>query len=114
MSNTPEAQRTEHIRALEAFAQLAMGASTKAALLAGADALRQQAERASPSGLLKALKSVTEHMDRAGGDAHGWPECPWCHADSEGNGHRGDCELVTAREVIIEAEAALLSGEKET
>ena len=42
---TPEAQRAEHIRALEAFAQLAMGASTKAALLAGADALRQQTDQ---------------------------------------------------------------------
>ena len=54
--------------------------------------------------LLEALKAVTEHMDRAGGDAHGMPECPWCGSGPYGDDHAGDCELMKAREAIAKAE----------
>lgn len=54
--------------------------------------------------LVEALRALTEHMDRAGGDAHGMPECPWCHADSNDNEHRGECELVQARAALAQAE----------
>lgn len=54
--------------------------------------------------LVAALKALSEHMDRAGGDAHGMPECPWCHADGNGDDHRGDCELLTARAALAKAE----------
>jgi hypothetical protein len=57
--------------------------------------------------LLAALKSVTEHMDRAGGDAYAMPECPWCHAQGDDKDqHFGDCELAAARELIAEIKGA--------
>lgn len=54
--------------------------------------------------LYEALKAITAHMDRAGGDADGMPECPWCKAGPDGDDHRGDCELLTARAAIAKAE----------
>lgn len=54
--------------------------------------------------LLAALKAVTEHMDRAGGDAYAMPECPWCKAGPDGDHHGSDCELVAARAAIAKAE----------
>lgn len=60
---------------------------------------------ASQRELLEALKAVTEHMDRAGGDAHGMPECPWCKAGPEyDTTHAGDCDLLKARAAIAKAE----------
>jgi hypothetical protein len=55
--------------------------------------------------LLAALKDITSHMDRAGGDGYGMPECPWCRFQTDDNGHSGDCELEKARAVIAKAEA---------
>jgi hypothetical protein len=53
--------------------------------------------------LLAALKSLEADMDRAGGDACGMPECPWCKAGPSGDEHRGDCELLAARAAIAKA-----------
>ena len=58
-----EAQRAEHIRELEAFAQLAMGDRTKAALLAGADALRAEDRAVAYERLINADGSLTTHED---------------------------------------------------
>lgn len=53
--------------------------------------------------LLTALKRVTEHMDRAGGDNCGMPECPWCRYQ-DGDEHAPECELMLARQVIADVE----------
>jgi hypothetical protein len=55
--------------------------------------------------LLAALKALAAHMDRAGGDRDGMPECPWCKWQ-EGDSHANDCELLIARAAIENAEAA--------
>lgn len=68
------------------------------ALEAGASALAREQE------MVEALRAITAHMDRAGGDAYGMPECPWCKAGPHGDDHRGDCELSKAREVLAKAE----------
>jgi hypothetical protein len=55
--------------------------------------------------LLDALKALAEHMDRAGGDRDGMPECPWCKSGGpDGDEHAGNCELVAARAAIAKAE----------
>ncbi len=54
--------------------------------------------------LYTALKVVTNHMDRAGGDRDGMPECPWCKSGPDGDGHSGDCELLIARAALAKAE----------
>ncbi len=53
------------------------------------------------------LRTVTEGMDRAGGDRDGMPECPWCHREDPGTDdmpeterHDADCELVAARRAL--------------
>lgn len=50
------------------------------------------------------LQAVTDHMDRAGGDAYAMPECPWCHAQETREGddkwHQSDCELAIARAAL--------------
>jgi hypothetical protein len=61
--------------------------------------------------LYDALKALAFGMDRAGGDAHGMPECPWCKAGPDGDDHRGDCELAQAREVLAKVDALLQSSE---
>jgi hypothetical protein len=61
--------------------------------------------------LYDALKALAFGMDRAGGDAHGMPECPWCKAGPDGDDHRGDCELAQAREVLAKVDALLHSSE---
>jgi hypothetical protein len=55
--------------------------------------------------LTAALRAVTEHMDRAGADGYGMPQCPWCWCsfDTRRDGeipHNGDCELVKARAAL--------------
>ena len=56
--------------------------------------------------LRAALDKLCAHMDRAGGDADGMPECPWCHAgglsdnDEAEDRHSGDCELIAARKLL--------------
>lgn len=50
--------------------------------------------------LREALLKVTEHMDRAGGDAYAMPECPWCHWQDDRQDHASDCELFQARELL--------------
>lgn len=67
-------------------------------LEAGASALAREQE------MVEALRAITADMDRAGGDAHGMPECPWCKAGPHGDDHRGDCELSKARAVLAKAE----------
>jgi hypothetical protein len=55
--------------------------------------------------LLVALKAVTEHMDRAGGDGYGMPECPWCQSQRQDvEEHDADCALMVARAAIAKAE----------
>lgn len=54
--------------------------------------------------LLAALKAVTEHMDRAGGDCDGMPECPWCRSGPDGEDHAANCELLMARAAVEKAE----------
>jgi hypothetical protein len=74
----------------------------------GHTAIKAQADLASLEQRLRdlegALKAVTEHMDRAGGDGYGMPECPWCRAqgsrDGDENYHNGDCELAAARAIL--------------
>jgi hypothetical protein len=60
--------------------------------------------RAEQTRLREALQAVTEHMDRAGGDGYGMPECPWCQCQFEQDGdewpHASDCELVKARGAV--------------
>jgi hypothetical protein len=62
-----------------------------------------QIREAAPE-LYKALKALSEHMDRSGGDAHGMPECPWCKAGPDGDDHRSECELVLARAALAHGE----------
>lgn len=57
--------------------------------------------------LLEALKALSVHMDRVGGDRDGMPECPWCKHGPDGDDHAGNCELLAARDAITEAEAYL-------
>jgi hypothetical protein len=59
--------------------------------------------------MLMALKRVTDHMDRAGGDGYGMPECPWCKVQDEDRPHLPECELMLARQVIVDVESALAS-----
>jgi hypothetical protein len=48
-----------------------------------------------------ALRAVTDHMDRAGGDRYGDPECPWCLAQhDDDDAHNADCELLKARAAL--------------
>lgn len=54
--------------------------------------------------MLAMLREITVGMDRAGGDGHGMPECPWCKAGPDGDDHHGDCELRIARELIARIE----------
>lgn len=54
--------------------------------------------------LYAALTALAAHMDRAGGDADGMPECPWCGFGPDGDDHAGNCELVAAREALAKAE----------
>ena len=54
--------------------------------------------------LLDALFALTDHMDRAGGDGYGMPECPWCRSQRDDNGHAAGCELIAARAAIAKAE----------
>ncbi len=51
--------------------------------------------------LVEALRAVTEHMDRAGGDRDGMPECPWCRVQDDQE-HMADCELLKARAVLAQ------------
>jgi hypothetical protein len=64
---------------------------------------RAEAAEARVRALEEALRAVTADMDRAGGDGHGMPQCPWCGWRYEPSEHASDCELLKARALLSEA-----------
>jgi hypothetical protein len=75
---------------------------------------RAEAAEARVRALEEALRAVTADMDRAGGDGHGMPQCPWCGWRYEPSEHASNCELLKARVLLSEAAPVRREPERDT